>query len=90
MSSTLDPQAVVQRPLDAYNRLDLEAFMREFTEDVEAYRMPSNEAFLSGKRALFEYYRDNRFNLPKLHSRFVEHRLNAGHRFYSECAPHAC
>lgn len=71
MTLTFDPEAVVQRQLDAYNRLDLEAFVSGFAEDVMAYRMPSNQAFLSGKPALSEYYRDNRFNHPKLHSQLV-------------------
>lgn len=70
-SSKFDPEAVVQRQLDAYNRLDLEAFVREFSADVLAYRMQSHEPFLSGKAALTEYYRDHRFNQPKLHSQLV-------------------
>jgi hypothetical protein len=63
--------AFVQRQLDAYNARDLEAFVAEYTDDVVAYRLPETAPFLSGKQALTEHYRKNRFNLSALHAELV-------------------
>lgn len=63
--------APVQRQLEAYNARDLERFLREFSEDVRAYRMPGHELFLQGKAAFGAHYAANRFNLPNLHAEVV-------------------
>jgi hypothetical protein len=66
-----DPAAFAQRQLDAYNDRDLERFVREYTDDVEVYRLGAPEPFLKGKAALAEHYARNRFNLPGLHAEVV-------------------
>jgi hypothetical protein len=71
MSSAFDPAGFAQRQLEAYNARDLERFLREYTDDVVVYRLPSTEPALRGKAAFGEHYRKNRFNLPNLHAEVV-------------------
>jgi hypothetical protein len=63
--------ACAQRQLDAYNARDLESFVAEYTDDVDVYRLSETVPFLTGKHALTEHYRKNRFNLPGLHAELV-------------------
>ncbi len=71
MPQAFDPVAFAQRQLDAYNAKDLEAFVREYTDDVVAYRLTSNEPLVVGKAAFAEHYRKNRFSLPGLQAKSV-------------------
>lgn len=71
MTATFDPASFVQRQLDAYNARDLERFASEYTDDVVVFRLPGTAPILSGKAALAEHYRKNRFNLPDLHAELV-------------------
>lgn len=73
----MDPSAVVQRQLDAYNARDLQAFVASYGEDVVLYRAPAVVPSMSGKRELSEFYRTKRFNLPHLHAELV-HRAVVG------------
>lgn len=72
MAHTFDPEAFVQRQLDAYNARDLERFLPEYTQDVIVYRIPDPNPFIVGRAALAAHYRDNRFSLPGLHARLVD------------------
>ena len=67
----MDPVAVVQRQLDAYNARDLARFVAEYTEDVQVFRLPDPQPASIGRAALAAHYRDNRFNLPDLHAELV-------------------
>lgn len=66
------PEQLVQRQVDAYNARDLARFVATFHEDVQVYRMPSQEPSISGKAKLGEFYATQRFNLPKLHAEIVK------------------
>ena len=79
MSAAFDPEAVVQRQLDAYNDRNLERFVREYTEDVVVYRMPDPTPVIVGREALATYYRENRFNLPALHATLIK-RMVVGNK----------
>ncbi len=57
----MEPQAVVQRQLDAYNARDLERFLAAFSEDVRLYRLPATEPALSGKADFGAFYARERF-----------------------------
>ncbi|MCE9658414.1 MAG: nuclear transport factor 2 family protein [Burkholderiales bacterium] len=72
MALPFDPEAFAQRQLDAYNARDLDAFVREYTSDVEVYRLPDPNPVIVGRAALAAHYRDHRFNLPDLHARLVK------------------
>jgi hypothetical protein len=71
MAEKFNPVAFAQRQLDAYNARDLERFVREYTDDVVAYRLSASEPLVSGKAAFAEHYRKNRFALPGLHAELV-------------------
>ena len=72
MPLDFDPAAFAQRQLEAYNARDLARFVAEYTEDVQVWRLPGTEPVLSGRAALSEHYRVNRFNLPGLHAEVVQ------------------
>jgi hypothetical protein len=69
----------VQRQLEAYNARDLERFVAEYTDDVQAFRPPAVEPILSGKQAFREHYARHRFTIPDLHATVV-HRIVVGSR----------
>lgn len=71
MSENFDPEGFAQRQLEAYNARDIERFVAEYTDDVVAFRLPSNEAVLVGKQAFAEHYRKNRFSIPELHAELM-------------------
>jgi hypothetical protein len=71
MAASFDPAGFAQRQLEAYNARDLDRFVREYTDDVVVYRLPSTEPVLRGKPAFAQHYRRNRFNLPRLHAEVV-------------------
>lgn len=71
MSEPFSPEAFAQRQLDAYNARDLERFVREYTDDVIVYRLPSEQPILIGKAALSEHYRTTRFDLVNLRAELV-------------------
>ena len=48
MTMPFDPEAFAQRQLDAYNAQDLDRFVREYTSDVEVYRLPNPKPILVG------------------------------------------
>jgi hypothetical protein len=64
----MDPVAVVQRQLDAYNARDLTHFIAEYSEDIRAYRLPGAVPAIVGKKALADYYATQRFNHVGLHA----------------------
>ena len=64
----MDPVAVVQRQLDAYNARDLPRFLAEYSEDIRVYRLPSAEPALVGKNAFGDFYAMQRFNRAGLHA----------------------
>lgn len=70
-AGAFDPAGFAQRQLDAYNARDLERFVREYREDVRAWRLGEAEPFLVGRAALAAHYRDKRFHLPGLHAELV-------------------
>jgi hypothetical protein len=64
----MNPEAVVRRQLDAYNARDLQRFLAEYGDDIRAYRPPSAEPVLAGKKAFGEFYATQRFNRAGLHA----------------------
>jgi hypothetical protein len=62
------PEDVVQRQLEAYNARDLARFLAEYSDDVEAYRLPAAAPAIVGKKALADFYATQRFNHAGLHA----------------------
>jgi len=71
----MNPEAVVGRQLDAYNARDLQRFLAEYSNDIRAYRPPSAEPVLVGKKAFGEFYAAQRFNRAGLHARLLNRML---------------
>ena len=71
MTTRFGPEGFVQRQLDAYNARDLARFVREYSHDVQVFRLPASAPSIVGREALAAHYRDNRFNLPALHAELV-------------------
>jgi hypothetical protein len=65
------PVDVVQKQLDDYNRRDLAAFVSNYSEGIEVYRLPAAEPAIVGKAAFAKVYETTRFNLPGLHAELV-------------------
>ena len=86
----MNPEAVVQFQLDAYNARDLDRFLAAYSDEVRIFRPPDPAAFIVGKPALAEYYATQRFNLVDLNavvlnrivlgSRIIDHERISGVR----------
>jgi hypothetical protein len=75
----MNPEAPVQRQLDAYNARDLARFVAEYADNVVVYRPPAAEPILRGKEAFANHYASHRFNLPALHAEVVS-RMVVGNK----------
>ena len=64
----MDPTALAQEQLDAYNAHDLARFLACYAEEIRVFRMPATEPVFTGKPAFGEFYRTQRFNQPALHA----------------------
>lgn len=65
------PLEVVERQFDAYNKLDLEGFLLNFSNSFKGYRMPSTEPTFVGKEQLSQFYSTERFNRPALRAELI-------------------
>ncbi|HSE12548.1 MAG TPA: nuclear transport factor 2 family protein [Rudaea sp.] len=74
-----EPEAVVERQLDAYNARNLERFLAEYGDDIRVYRPPAVEPALAGKTAFGDFYATQRFNHPGLHAE-VLNRMVLGNK----------
>lgn len=66
------PEQVVQANLEAYNDLDIEAFMTYFTEDVKVIDFESGAVTADGKQAVREIYTGLFKSSPRLHSKILK------------------
>lgn len=69
---------MVQEQLDAYNARDLERFLACFADDVRAFRLPSLEPTLDGKKAFGDFYAVHRFQRPGLHADLIGRMVLGG------------
>ena len=82
-------EQVIQRHVAAYNAHDIEAFMATFADDAVVYRVPNTAPAMTGKQQVREFYRDQRFNLPKLHLEIL-HRSVIGDKVVDHDASPDC
>ncbi|MBN8666367.1 MAG: nuclear transport factor 2 family protein [Chitinophagales bacterium] len=61
-----DPVAPVQAQLDAYNKRDIEAFLKPYSDSVAVYFFP-NRLLYKGKETMRKEYADMFTNTPDLH-----------------------
>ena len=64
-----DPEAVVQRQLEAYNAKDIDALMATFADDVEAFEYP-NTLLFSGIEKMRQRLA-GRLQEPNLHAQLL-------------------
>jgi hypothetical protein len=67
----MDPVAVVQRQLEAYNARDLARFLAEYSDDVEVFRLPAAAPAIVGKKAFGDFYATQRFNHAALRAELL-------------------
>jgi hypothetical protein len=75
----MNPEAPVQRQLDAYNARDIERFAAEYADDIRVFIPPAIEPVLQGKAAFAAHYAGKRFANPRLHAELVS-RIVCGQR----------
>ena len=73
--ASIDPEAVVQRQLEAYNARDIEALMATYAEDAQQFEHPSK--LLASGAAQLRERSIARFKEPNLHASLVK-RIVAG------------
>jgi len=69
MKSPSDPEAVVQRQLDAYNACDIETLVATYAGDAQQFEHPS-KLLASGSAELRERFAA-RFKEPNLHAALI-------------------
>ncbi len=60
------PEAVVQRQLEAFNRHDIEAFVETYSPDIEIFTL-DGERISQGRQSMRAYYGERFESAPKLH-----------------------
>ena len=69
--ASIAPADIVQRQLDAYNARDIEAFLRVFADDAQAFELGASAPTLVGKAAFRARYSELFANSPALYSKVV-------------------
>jgi hypothetical protein len=75
MNHNTDPEAVVQRQLDAFNSRDVDALLSVYAEDAQQFEHPST-LLAMGSAELRKRF-TVRFQEPNLHASLI-HRIVAG------------
>lgn len=71
-----DPEVLVQRQLEAYNALDLEAFLATYADEVELYLFP-DKLLGKGKAFMRQHYSTLFSDFPQLHAE-IKGRIRMG------------
>lgn len=64
------PTALAQEQLDGYNKRDIEAFLKPYSENVKVYAFP-DQLLYEGKAKMREEYTSMFNRLPDLHCKLV-------------------
>jgi hypothetical protein len=75
----LEPTDIIQQQLNAYNTRDLEAFLKPYDDNIEAYLYPDNKLAFKGKEAMRKIYSEIFKNTPNLHCELIN-RLTQGNK----------
>jgi len=67
----MNPEAVVQAQVVAYNNRDIEAFAACHSDNVELFSFSERTPFVVGKEKLIEVYREIFQNSPSLHTEII-------------------
>ncbi|RCT55226.1 steroid delta-isomerase [Winogradskyella sp. KYW1333] len=75
-------ETIVQRNLDAYNARDIDAFMKDYADDITLYAYP-NTLQTEGKEAMRKGYKDWFGRVPDLRA-FIKKRIIIGNKVIDE------
>ena len=75
-------ETIVQRNIDAYNARDIEAFMKDYADDIKLYAYP-NTLQTEGKEAMRKGYENWFDSVPDL-SAFIKKRIVIGNKVIDE------
>ncbi|WP_411894537.1 nuclear transport factor 2 family protein [Winogradskyella sp. A2] len=75
-------EAIVQRNLDAYNARDIDAFMKDYADNIKLYAYP-NTLQTEGKEAMRKGYKDWFDRVPDLRA-FIKKRIVIGNKVIDE------
>jgi hypothetical protein len=75
-------EAIVQRNLDAYNARDIDAFMKDYADNIKLYAYP-NTLQTDGKEAMRKGYKDWFDRVPDLRA-FIKKRMVIGNKVIDE------
>jgi len=78
----LEIEAIVQRNLNAYNAGDINAFMKDYAEDIKLYTYP-NTLRTEGKESMRKAYKDWFDRTPDLRA-FIKQRIVIGNKVIDE------
>ncbi|MCA0132180.1 nuclear transport factor 2 family protein [Winogradskyella alexanderae] len=81
-SEVSDIEAIVQRNLDAYNARDIDAFMKDYADDIKLYTYP-NTLRTEGKETMRKGYKDWFDRTPDLRA-FIKQRIVIGNKVIDE------
>ena len=68
----MPPAAAAQRQLDAYNALDVEAFLAAYARDCTVRSFPSGAVLMDGREAMRKRYATLFADHPDLHCELVQ------------------
>ncbi|UPQ79595.1 nuclear transport factor 2 family protein [Flavobacterium azooxidireducens] len=69
-STEKEATALAQEQLDGYNKRDIEAFLKPYSENVKVYTFP-DQLLYEGKAKMREEYTEMFNQLPELHCKLV-------------------
>ncbi|MEH6535737.1 MAG: nuclear transport factor 2 family protein [Psychroserpens sp.] len=81
-TDTSQIEAIIQKNLEAYNARDIDAFMKDYSDDVKLYAYP-NTLQTEGKDAMRKSYSDWFDRVPDLRA-FVKKRIVIGNKVIDE------
>jgi hypothetical protein len=61
------PEQLAQEQLDAYNKKDIEAFLKPYDDNIIAYNFPDNSIMFKGKEEMRKIYSSMFTNYTDLH-----------------------
>lgn len=76
------PENLAQEQLDAYNKRDIDAFVKPYSDSVEVYAFP-NKLLYKGKHIMYNEYKDMFANTKDLHCTVVK-RMVLGNKVIDE------
>lgn len=76
------PESLAQEQLEAYNKRDIDAFVKPYADSVEVYAFP-NQLLYKGKHIMYAQYKDMFAQTKDLHCTIVK-RMVLGNKVIDE------